>query len=779
MSKFNWLRFIDKYRVSFQMIIPYLIFLFLFMSVGFVVYQKTLEMVQLEAIKANYSLLEQSKQTLDQQLSDIDQTTQQMYSDHKLAPLQNVSAPFTGPNTYKVIQTQKELMNIPLYNQFILNYYILFNKSDIVLSHDIAYEMPKFYDNVLQYKNQSYEEWRQEWIDHFYVREVMPARKINYFNREIEGVVYLKSIGVPGLNQGVIAVLINNEQFQRLLSGVDISDGGSAYIMDENGQVISSISTTDKPITPIAKNELRGTSGVIEPDAESSMFVTYTTSSYNGWTYVAAQPKQVVLGKVNYMKNIFFSVFYIALAIGVVLAYILAYRSSKPLQAIVQQISQRYDEGGQPKGNLYWFIRDTFVSVMASHTQLENRIKEQQPLLRNAFFERLLKGEMRTQAESEAIMNHVGIELTGSRYGVVLVQLIRYGKVLNQPILNELDINRIQIKGFLQEQLNDMGHLHDVAEDKIVMILVFRENDEKHSEERLQQLLHHVYDNIQNDLSIHVVVAAGSLLSSISDLSRSYEEAKQSLHYKQWSNETGIIRYRELPQETNLHYFPPQMHMKLIHCTAAGDEEGVRHIFLELRETNLVQKRLPLSVLSLLLVEIWGVLLKTGAQVGYERQLNEDDPTTTKALHNVAELEIWLEKVMDAFIQVCQYVNEHKKSSNLVLIDNVLQIVQTSFPDSNLSLERVADKMDISRVYLSQFFKEQTGVNFSDYLEQQRMKHARELLRTTELTVQEIAEQSGYNSLNTFGRAFKRIHGLSPSSYRQTPDRSSDFSSPI
>lgn len=776
MFKINWPRFIDKYRVSFQLIIPYLIFLFLFMIVGFVVYQKTLEMVQQEAIKANYSLLEQSKQTLDQQLSDIDQITQQMYTDNKLAPLQNVSAPFKGPNTYKVIETKKELMNIPLYNQFILNYYILYNKSDIVLSHDTAYEMPKFYDNVLQHKNQNYEEWRKEWIEHFYVREVLPAREVNFFNRKLEVVVYLKSIGVPGLNQGVIAVLIDNEQFQRLLSGVDISDGGSAYIMDENGQVISSISTTDKPITPIAKNELRGTSGVIEPGEESPMFVTYTTSSYNGWTYVAAQPKQVVLGKVNYMKSIFFTVFYISLAVGIVLAYILAYRSSKSLQAIVQQISRLFEEGGKPKGNLYWFIRDTFVSIMASHTQLEDRIREQQPLLRTAFFERLLKGEVRTQAETEAIMHHIGIELTGSRYAVVLFQLIGYGKVFNQPILNELDINRIQMKSLLQDQLNDMGHLHDVAEDKIVMILVFREVEEKHSEERLQLLLDHAYQYIQNDLSINVIVAAGTLLSSISDISRSYEEAKQSLHYKQWANETGVITYHELPQETNLHYFPPQTQMKLIHCAAAGDEAGVRRIFLELGEANLVQKRLPLSVLSLLLFEIWGVLLKTGAHVGYERQLNEDYPTTTKALQHVAELEIWLEKVMDAFIQICHYVNEHKKSSNLELLDNILQIVQTSFLDSNLSLESVADKMDISRVYLSQFFKEQTGVNFSDYLEQQRMEHARELLRTTELTVQEVADQAGYNSLNTFGRAFKRIHGLSPSAYRQSPDSGRNFS---
>jgi len=74
----------------------------------------------------------------------------------------------------------------------------------------------------------------------------------------------------------------------------------------------------------------------------------------------------------------------------------------------------------------------------------------------------------------------------------------------------------------------------------------------------------------------------------------------------------------------------------------------------------------------------------------------------------------------------------------------------------------------MSEVYLSQFFKEQSGETFSSYLERIRMEKAVELLLTSEQSIQVIAEKVGYSTSNTFGRAFKRIYGMSALSYRKT-----------
>ncbi|MBN2981472.1 helix-turn-helix transcriptional regulator [Cohnella algarum] len=86
---------------------------------------------------------------------------------------------------------------------------------------------------------------------------------------------------------------------------------------------------------------------------------------------------------------------------------------------------------------------------------------------------------------------------------------------------------------------------------------------------------------------------------------------------------------------------------------------------------------------------------------------------------------------------------------------------------TDLSLSKLAERFGISEAYVSYFFKEQTGVNFSDYLENERMKHAKRLLEESDMPVNEVAARVGYYSLNTFGRAFKRANGLSATEYRK------------
>jgi two-component system response regulator YesN len=117
--------------------------------------------------------------------------------------------------------------------------------------------------------------------------------------------------------------------------------------------------------------------------------------------------------------------------------------------------------------------------------------------------------------------------------------------------------------------------------------------------------------------------------------------------------------------------------------------------------------------------------------------------------------------------EVCEFVNDHKKSQNVQLLEKIIESLHKEYGHHELCLDSMADRMNISKGYLSQFFKEQTGVNFSEYLEDLRMTHAKELLEKTDLPVYEIAQQVGYSSSNTFCRAFKRIHAVSTTEFRK------------
>jgi AraC-like DNA-binding protein len=72
----------------------------------------------------------------------------------------------------------------------------------------------------------------------------------------------------------------------------------------------------------------------------------------------------------------------------------------------------------------------------------------------------------------------------------------------------------------------------------------------------------------------------------------------------------------------------------------------------------------------------------------------------------------------------------------------------------------------MSESYLSVCFKDFTGQNFTNYVEELRMNKANQFLALGNNTVAEIAEKVGYSNPHSFRRAYKRVFGCNPSQYR-------------
>lgn len=83
-----------------------------------------------------------------------------------------------------------------------------------------------------------------------------------------------------------------------------------------------------------------------------------------------------------------------------------------------------------------------------------------------------------------------------------------------------------------------------------------------------------------------------------------------------------------------------------------------------------------------------------------------------------------------------------------------------------LSLTRVANVVNMNANYLSENFKQVTGLNFVEYVARTRFEKACDLLCYPNRRVSEIAFAVGFQSLSQFNRVFKRFSGKSPTQYR-------------
>jgi AraC-like DNA-binding protein/mannose-6-phosphate isomerase-like protein (cupin superfamily) len=104
--------------------------------------------------------------------------------------------------------------------------------------------------------------------------------------------------------------------------------------------------------------------------------------------------------------------------------------------------------------------------------------------------------------------------------------------------------------------------------------------------------------------------------------------------------------------------------------------------------------------------------------------------------------------------------------AGLKQINKAFEYIERNYP-LQISLKDISQAVGFSEYYFSRLFKEYTGQSFLGYLNTYRVKQAAKLLKSTERTILEISLDSGFNSLTTFNRIFKKIKGCSPSYYRR------------
>jgi len=124
-----------------------------------------------------------------------------------------------------------------------------------------------------------------------------------------------------------------------------------------------------------------------------------------------------------------------------------------------------------------------------------------------------------------------------------------------------------------------------------------------------------------------------------------------------------------------------------------------------------------------------------------------------------------LSGVPAAYLEARQSVYQEIQLSPLVRRAKLF--VQEHYAEPELTLEEVAESLQVSPVYFGRVFKQEVGVSLGQYLTQMRMKRAIQLLVSTELNILEIAERVGYHSQHYFSTSFRKAMGISPLQYRR------------
>ncbi len=127
-------------------------------------------------------------------------------------------------------------------------------------------------------------------------------------------------------------------------------------------------------------------------------------------------------------------------------------------------------------------------------------------------------------------------------------------------------------------------------------------------------------------------------------------------------------------------------------------------------------------------------------------------------------------------IILLQFIHELWKKGFIVENDttgrNTVEKEMVSYIQQNYTgkilLREFGEQFHLSEKYISRYFKDHFHITLSQYVTYLRLEHAKQMLQETDISVTEVAMQSGYQNISYFIRSFKKTYGVSPLKYRKS-----------
>ena len=144
---------------------------------------------------------------------------------------------------------------------------------------------------------------------------------------------------------------------------------------------------------------------------------------------------------------------------------------------------------------------------------------------------------------------------------------------------------------------------------------------------------------------------------------------------------------------------------------------------------------------------------------------NWDSKSITMVNSYLTQILVTLERIINGRFKTAKQVRDEKQTAAFTVYQIIRYIDREYIKIS--SVKSIADSLSYNENYLSHLFKEKTGITIKDYLTKKKITYACELLKSSELIIEGIAEYLNFASAHTFRRVFKQHMGVSPSDYRK------------
>ncbi|MFB9326331.1 AraC family transcriptional regulator [Paenibacillus aurantiacus] len=665
-------------------------------------------------------------------------------------------------------------------------------KREVIQHADLVHAIHLFYPNSgvmisslygLQYETRAKDEASpraMDWIDDmrhskqtslWTVPRLVPKdiyASVSGSNAMLPLMTYARSypFNAPGKDSDIlIGIDMKEAAVSAIIGQMMPADYPNTYLIDSNGVVLSA---ADKTLLGVRPAQAPFIDNLVASEAEAQSFSTevdggrYVVSdnklASNGWRLYNVIPERHFYQKSILLQQIMLAICGLAVVVGLVLSGIFTAVSYQPIKRLVGRIKGLFDHPAEGKHNEFKLIDTAIHQLSSKVNSLEETLQANKPVIKHNVVLNMLHNRYGAEELDEQLAL-LDLPLDFAGYCCLVIDPVNQGfKALGPKtsqyviykLINELEATVLEGAHIIAEELPDR---------RIAVIV----GANRQQDAVLDAIADLVLAEVRTEFALDIRIAYGLWVQERLDVHRSFAAAQTLIQYGFFYPESPILKqYHLLNREQSQLELPPSVLPKWTEKLQARSLDGVTaatdQLLRELKEGPYPAEYGRFVLMKL--ISLYSDFLKN-VRFKQSGQFKIDLYKQYQDIYDIDRFRAWLVQSIAACFELMERRSDERATDSVEAVQSYI----SAHLAEDLSLDAVAAHVYLSPKYLSKIFKEETGVGYTDYVTRKRMERALELVRTNNLTVEQMAAAVGYGTPAYFIKKFKETYGATPKNY--------------
>jgi AraC-like DNA-binding protein len=724
-----------------------------------VVYIATQNTIRTEINNSNILLLENIRNQIDRSLTEINDFSLAIFSSPEIRDV-SIMSENDYSFYYKLYKAAQSLYDYKIlkYPQF--SYYIYLGGCDRVMWPGTVNYANYYYDQYIQSTDFSLEKWRDSISQLYYGEYIFLPYKDSTPGISFE-LALIRSM--PYSTMGTVTNIVIMMNFSKILD-----EGGQdrfIAVLDANNDVLSQ-STSAAVLETAGLNKMPGDHGSFTRQVNGRKeVVSYIASREYNWKYITVTPEYIFWEKASFIRLIMWGEIVLGLLGMGILSFYFIRRNYNILREITSFIRSTQHSEIICRGNEFNYIRQVLTQSIEKQQEAESYMDRQIGILRTNLLIGLLEGYEMSVPLDELLTTY-NIQFPHPYFTVTAVYIEKMNSTLWGSRDKATCISAVTaVMNVMKEILNRNNVAYVVEFRNYILCVINTSFVWQEFRKSLNEDLKNARDFIAQNLDIELCVASGSLYHSPEDIHHAYNEAQSSMDYARILGRGQTTFFDDIDNRgAGCGIYPFEKERFLLNYLRISDLDGVRKTIDDIFCEDFLKPSVSHETVRFIVLALsFHVLRNMFNEDDMNKQLDEKNGYIKHLLNCNTIIEM-KEPMLLLLKDIMNIVREEKKQLSTAIQEYIIR----HYADPQMNIESIADTIGKSPYYISKKFKIETGSGILDFINKIRIEKAKELLKTTELNQEQIAESTGFTSVRTYQRTFRKIEGVTSGQFKQS-----------